>query len=142
MQPTKKCYAGIHVIMFFDQQRDIKIPISREYIYTATNLNVILVEPVITKLIRAGILGAAKCPNGGIYMNRRASDITLLEVTEAIDGKIRGYCNYPDGIPLTQTRIGESYDAIAQAFRNRLSQVRLSKFRTKRRFYNYRRDGK
>lgn len=142
MQPSKKCYAGIHVIMYFDQQRDIQIPISKEYIYAAVNLDAILVEPVITKLIRAGILGAAKCPNGGIYMTRRASDITLLEVTEAIDGKIKGRCKFQDGIPLTRTRIGESYEAIAQAYRNRLSQVRLSKFRTKRRFYNYRRDGK
>ena len=46
---------------------------------------------VLKPLVSARVLHSVKGPNGGYRLARPASDISLLEVLEAVDGPIRGY---------------------------------------------------
>jgi Rrf2 family protein len=49
-----------------------------------------LPEPYLAKplkaLVRAGILTASSGPNGGFRLARRADDITVLDIVEAVEG--------------------------------------------------------
>src|SRR6266404_500182 len=45
---------------------------------------------VLHPLVSAGILSSLKGPHGGYRLARPTSDITLLEVVEAVDGPVRG----------------------------------------------------
>jgi len=46
---------------------------------------------VLQQLVRAGILKSKRGPHGGFFLARRAEDITLLQIVEAVDGPLRGY---------------------------------------------------
>lgn len=41
---------------------------------------------ILQDLVRKGILASAKGPNGGFYLSRPATDISLMEVISVIDG--------------------------------------------------------
>lgn len=48
---------------------------------------------VLRSLVKAGILRAEHGRNGGVLLNRRPSDVTLLAIVEACQGAIAGsYC--------------------------------------------------
>src|SRR5258708_958355 len=51
---------------------------------------------VLNPLVSAGILSSLKGPHGGYRLARTASDITLLEVIEAVEGTIRGEAPPPE----------------------------------------------
>src|SRR6476661_5383798 len=45
---------------------------------------------VLKPLVSAGVLSPVKGPHGGFRLARPASDITVLEVVEAVDGPLAG----------------------------------------------------
>src|ERR1700682_3225833 len=46
---------------------------------------------VLKPLVSAQVLFSVKGPNGGYRLARPASEITILEILEAVDGPIRGH---------------------------------------------------
>lgn len=68
---------------------------------------------VTRQLVKAGILRAEKGAYGGVYLSRRPSDITLLQIVEASQGTIVGdYCR-----PGCDKRAICSYHAAAEELR-------------------------
>jgi Rrf2 family protein len=41
---------------------------------------------ILQDLVRKGIIASVKGPNGGFYLSRAASDITIMDVVRVIDG--------------------------------------------------------
>lgn len=57
---------------------------------------------VLRSLVRAGILRAERGSKGGVLLNRRTSEITLLAIVEACQGAIVGsYCEDIDDLRMT-----------------------------------------
>lgn len=46
---------------------------------------------ILQQLVRAGVLRSKRGPRGGFFLARRAEDITLLQIVEAVDGPLMGY---------------------------------------------------
>jgi Rrf2 family protein len=82
---------------------------------------------VLTPLVSAGVLRSLKGPNGGFRLARAASQITLLEVVEAVDGPLRAeaprVAGVRDGL---DSRLEGVCERVAEEVRRRLGQVRLS----------------
>jgi Rrf2 family protein len=81
-------------------------------------------------LARAGVLKSLRGPNGGYRLARPATQITLLEIVEAVDGPIRGLVPAVGCVPAAAAglnrRLAEVCDAAADAARKELRKVRLS----------------
>jgi Rrf2 family protein len=81
---------------------------------------------VLHALAGAGLLRSLKGPNGGYALARPTDQITLLEVVEAVDGKIAGNVltwNATDRA--LDRRLGQIMDGAAETFRRQLGGVRL-----------------
>ena len=82
---------------------------------------------VLTPLVSAGVLRSLKGPNGGFRLARAASQITLLEVVEAVDGPLRAeaprVAGVRDGL---DPRLEGVCERVAEEVRRRFGQVRLS----------------
>jgi Rrf2 family protein len=83
---------------------------------------------VLKPLVSAQILLSIKGPNGGYRLARPASDITMLEVIEAVDGPIRGHAplNPREKDHSLHRRLDEVCSQIADQIRKQLSRVRIS----------------
>jgi Rrf2 family protein len=83
---------------------------------------------VLKPLVSARVLQSVKGPNGGYRLARPATQITLLEIVEAVDGPIRGQ------VPFIQTngegglhrQLEEVCSNAAERARKQLQKVRLS----------------
>jgi Rrf2 family protein len=94
---------------------------------------------VLNPLVSAGILSSLKGPHGGYRLARSASDITLLEVIEAVEGPIRGEApppesedreKYPNYKPANNEPLYHKLEAFckqaAEHLRKTLKKVKLS----------------
>ena len=43
---------------------------------------------VLQRLVKAGLLGSTRGPSGGFYLKRPAKEIILIQILEAIEGKV------------------------------------------------------
>ena len=55
------------------------------------NLPLAYLQKIMKDLVRANILASKRGPRGGFKLARPASDITLLEIWEAIDGPMQSH---------------------------------------------------
>lgn len=47
------------------------------------------VSKVMQRLVKVGLLGSTRGPSGGFYLRKKPEEIYLIEVLEAIEGKIQ-----------------------------------------------------
>jgi Rrf2 family protein len=82
---------------------------------------------VLKPLVSAGVLHSVKGPNGGYRLARSPSDVTLLDVIEAVDGPVRGQAPVTDA---HSAALDKRLDAIcneaADQTRRQLQKVRIS----------------
>jgi Rrf2 family protein len=78
-------------------------------------------------LVSAGILRSVRGPNGGYRLARAPKDITLLEVVEAVDGRLRGDAGTTskEGAALDK-RLQAVCDEALAVVRERLEKVTLA----------------
>jgi len=89
---------------------------------------------VLKPLVTARVLFSIKGPNGGYRLARSPSDITVLEIIEAVDGPIRGMAPLTDekgGSPL-DTKLEAVCEESAALVRKQLGAVKLSELASKR----------
>ncbi|MCS7168830.1 MAG: Rrf2 family transcriptional regulator [Gemmatales bacterium] len=82
---------------------------------------------VLKPLVAAGLLHSVKGPRGGYQLARPASQITLLEIIEAVEGPIRGqqmFLGRPQD-PL-EKKLGQALQAAAEEACRKLNQIKLS----------------
>jgi len=60
--------------------------ISAEY-----SIPLVYLVKILQQLVRAGVLRSKRGPHGGFFLARRAEDISLLQIVEAVDGPLMGY---------------------------------------------------
>jgi Rrf2 family protein len=83
---------------------------------------------VLKPLVSAQILLSIKGPNGGYRLARSASDISMLDVVEAVDGPIRGAAplNPRDNDQGLHRRLDQVCGLIADQARKQLGRVKVS----------------
>jgi Rrf2 family protein len=83
---------------------------------------------VLKPLVSAQILLSIKGPNGGYRLARPASEITMLDVVEAVDGPIRGAAplNPRESDHVLHRRLDQVCGQIADQMRKQLGRVKVS----------------
>lgn len=62
--------------------------VSVKALCTKNGMAIKFLQAVVTDLARAGLVGAKAGPGGGVILAKNASLITILEIIEAVEGKL------------------------------------------------------
>jgi Rrf2 family protein len=99
MKLTRASSYALHAVAYMAAQKHDK-PIASHKIAEARGIPERFLLKVLKPLVSARVLLSIKGPNGGYRLARPASDISMLEILEAVDGPIRGQA------PLTEENNG------------------------------------
>lgn len=127
MKLTRASSYALHAVAFLAAQKQNR-PMPSHVVAQARGIPERFLLKLLKPLVSAQVLLSVKGPNGGYQLARPASEITMLEVVEAVDGPIRG--QVPFGINGEGSRLDRHLQAICQQIadqtRRQLQKVRLS----------------
>jgi Rrf2 family protein len=89
MKLTRASSYALHAVAFMAAQKHDR-PVASHKIAEARGIPERFLLKVLKPLVSARVLHSIKGPNGGYRLARPASEISMLEVLEAVDGPIRG----------------------------------------------------
>src|SRR5262249_34564543 len=119
------CYA-LHAVVFMAAQKQ-NTPMASHLVAKAQGIPERFLLKVLKPLVSAGVLHSIKGPNGGYRLARPASEVTLLDIVEAVDGPVRGQAPVTDA---HSAALDKRLDAIcneaADATRRQLQRVKIS----------------
>lgn len=91
MKLTRASSYALHAVVHMAQQKVQNIPVASHTIAAERGIPERFLLKVLKPLVSHRILLSVKGPNGGYRLARSPSDITMLEIVEAVDGDVRGY---------------------------------------------------
>src|SRR5437899_1869371 len=104
MKLTRASSYAIHALVFMAAQKHNR-PVASHHIAQACGIPEQFLLKVLRPLVSARSLQSLKGPNGGYRLAKSPSDITMLEVLEAVDGPIRGQASFlADGSEMPLSR--------------------------------------
>lgn len=83
LTPSKKIYYAIEAVLFIAYNAKA-MPISGSMVAEAQNLPTRYLEPIMQKLVRAGLLKGMRGPTGGYMLGRERRRITLADICAVI----------------------------------------------------------
>src|SRR5437588_2033283 len=89
MKLSRASSYALHAVAFMAGRKDNARPVASHNIAAARGIPDRFLLKVLKPLVSARILFSIKGPNGGYRLARKAEDISLLDVLEAVDGLIR-----------------------------------------------------
>lgn len=126
MKLTRASIYALHAVAFMAQQKSNK-PVASHHIADARGISDRFLLKVLKPLVSARVLKSVKGPNGGYELARPASDISMLEIIEAIDGTIRGNAPVVEkSNAALNNRLETICNTSAEAVRKQLDKVRIS----------------
>jgi Rrf2 family protein len=133
MKLTRASSYALHAVVYMAGQ-DKNEPVASHVIAKARKIPDRFLLKVLKPLVSARVLHSIKGPNGGYRLAKPASEISLLEILEAVDGPIRGLA------PLSGERkndyLNSKLDSIckesAEQIRKRLGAVKISQLAGKK----------
>jgi Rrf2 family protein len=78
---------AIHALSYIANHPDEE-PVSNKYVSSILNASEAHLSKVFQRLVKVGLVRSIRGPKGGFSLAKAPKDITLLEIYEAIDGKI------------------------------------------------------
>jgi Rrf2 family protein len=95
MRLTRAASYALNAVAFMALQKHDR-PIASHNIASARGIPERFLLKVLKPLVSARVLLSIKGPNGGYRLAKKADDITMLEVLEAVDGPIRGQAPFSE----------------------------------------------
>ncbi len=116
-------YAMVHIAGYKPN-----VPLASHEIAQAHNIPERFLLKVLKPLVSAGLLHSVKGPRGGYRLARSASQISMLDVVEAVEGPIRGLTSFHSeaGSNGLEKRLDSVCAQAAEHTRRQLQSVRLS----------------
>lgn len=132
MKLTRASSYALHAVAFMASQKQSK-PVASHHIAQARGIPERFLLKVLKPLVSARVLHSVKGPNGGYRLARAASDISMLEVVEAVDGPIRGQAPLStlEGDGQLDKKLEQICNASADQIRKQLQKVRLADLASK-----------
>ena len=124
MNLTRAASYAIHALVFLAAQGRNR-PMASHKIARARDIPERFLVKVLRPLVFVRILHSLKGPNGGYRLARAASEITMLEVVEAVDGPIRGQ-SAASTVGNLDRRLNEIFSQAAEQIRKQFRKVRIS----------------
>jgi Rrf2 family protein len=103
-------------------------PVASHHIAKARGIPERFLLKVLKPLVSARVLMSVKGPNGGYRLARTPSDISMLEILEAVDGPIRGQAPFTseEGNGHLNHKLENICKQTADQVRKQLEKVRVS----------------
>ena len=95
MKLTRASSYALHAVAYMAQQKTDR-PVASHKIAQERGIPERFLLKVLKPLVSARVLTSVKGPNGGYKLARPATDISMLEIVEAVDGPIRGQAPPPE----------------------------------------------
>ena|SRR5437660_1418065 len=127
MKLTRASSYAIHALVFMAAQKQNR-PVASHHIAKARGIPERFLLKVLKPLVSARLLHSIKGPNGGYRLARAPSEITVLEILEAVDGPIRGQPSFSseEGNGSLNKRLDRICSQAAAQVRKQLQKVRIS----------------
>jgi len=124
---TRASSYALHAVAYMAAQKQNR-PVASHLIAKARGIPERFLLKVLKPLVSARVLHSIKGPNGGYRLAKAASDISMLEVVEAVDGPIRGQAplSQNEGDGALDRKLEKICDQTADQLRKHLQKVRLS----------------
>lgn len=127
MRLTRAASYALHAVAYMASQKRDQ-PTASHIIAAKRGISDRFLLKVLKPLVNAEVLLSVKGPRGGYRLARPASDISVLDVLEAIDGPIRGHA--PNGStepdhPLDK-KLAHICNAAAEQLRRQLSRIKIT----------------
>jgi Rrf2 family protein len=127
MKLTRASSYAIHALVFMAAQKENR-PTASHTIARARGVPERFLLKVLKPLVAARVLHSIKGPNGGYRLARSPSEISLLEVLEAVDGPLRNQSTFAreetDGG--LNRRLDRICDQAAEQIRKQFQKIRIS----------------
>src|SRR5437870_9528353 len=95
MRLTRASSYALHALVYMAGQKHNR-PVPSHIVAQARGIPERFLLKVLKPLVSARVLTSVKGPNGGYRLARTPSDISMLEILEAVDGPIRGQAPFTD----------------------------------------------
>jgi Rrf2 family protein len=127
MKLTRAASYAVHALVFMAAQKSSK-PLASHNIAQARGIPERFLLKVLKPLVSVRILLSIKGPNGGYRLARSASEISLLDVLEAVDGPIRGQASLTrdDHEGNLNKRLDGICNQAAEQIRKQLGKIKIS----------------
>jgi Rrf2 family protein len=127
MKLSRASSYALHAVAFMAAQKRDQ-PIASHHIAKARGIPERFLVKVLKPLVSAQILLSIKGPNGGYRLGRPATDVTMLEVVEAVDGPIRGSApmNHENPSDFLNKRLSQLTNQLAGQMRKQLARVKVT----------------
>jgi Rrf2 family protein len=132
MRLTRASSYALHAVVHMAAQKQNK-PMASHHIAKARGIPERFLLKVLKPLVSARVLHSVKGPNGGYRLARSASDLTMLDVVEAVDGPIRGQAPlaHVEGDGQLDRRLELICDQSAEQIRKQFQKVRIAELASK-----------
>ncbi len=127
MKLTRASSYAIHALVFMGMQKHTR-PIASHQVAKARGIPERFLLKVLKPLVSARVLQSIKGPNGGYRLARTPSEISLLEVLEAVDGPIRGQASFSreETDSTLNKRLEKICNQAADQVRRQFQKIRIS----------------
>jgi Rrf2 family protein len=128
MKLTRAASYALHAVAFMASQKTQDRPIASHNIAAAVeDMPKRFLLKVLKPLVDHNVLKSIKGPNGGYRLARSPSDISVLEILEAIDGPIQGQASFTDeNNGALNAKLNAICRGAADQTRKHLQRIRLS----------------
>ena len=126
MKLTRATSYALHAVAYMAAQKHDR-PIASHKIAQERGIPERFLLKVLKPLVSARVLLSIKGPNGGYRLAKPASEITMLDILEAVDGPIRGQAPFSEESngPLNH-KLEQICKQAADQVRKHLEKVRIS----------------
>jgi Rrf2 family protein len=126
MKLTRASSYALHAMVHIAGQKP-NIPIASHEIAQAHDIPERFLLKVLKPLVSAGLLYSVKGPHGGYRLARPASQISVLDVVEGVEGPIRGHSTFhANGSSGLSKRLDQICHQAAEQTRKQLGKVSLT----------------
>lgn len=132
MKLTRASSYALHAVVYMATQK-LNKPVASHLIAQAQGIPERFLLKVLKPLVSARVLHSIKGPHGGYRLAQPASDLTMLDVVEAVDGPIRGQAPqaHVEGDGQLDRRLEMICDQFSEQIRKHYQKVRISELAAK-----------
>jgi Rrf2 family protein len=125
MKLSQSVTYAIHAVLRLAQSRD-GTPISCGKLAEEGKMPERFLLQILRDLAKQGILQSTRGGGGGFNLGRRATEITLLDLIEAVDGPVAASLPLKSGFPVEAgERLREALKRIAEVTRGQLHAIKI-----------------
>ncbi|MFM8930452.1 MAG: RrF2 family transcriptional regulator [Gemmataceae bacterium] len=127
MRLTRASSYAIHAVAYMAQHKHHETPVASHTLADDRGIPERFLLKVLKPLVSCGVLKSIKGPNGGYRLSRKAEDVTLLDIIEAVDGPVKGVAPlHEERKNVLDKKLNDICVQIADVEKKALDKVRIS----------------